>query len=562
MSAQIHHGQIQKTFSHSLVAPLSMLGEMKDRAGRVACKTPFYHWLLSSGQSPDQLSVRLSDPWVGQADLGRLMTQGVMRAHGASLPINHDFWRVSEEAPLWRDHIHGFCWLRDLRAAGGDAARRMARNFVDDWITRYDRWDAGIWRADLVGQRITMWLSFFDFFCGSADEAFQEKYFASLNRQARHLSRVFPAGLSGLPLLRAARGLIYAGLSFPGRDAWILQGFQSVLKEIPKQVTSDGLHASGAPENLLECAKILLDLRYALNRAGLPIPSMLTTSIEKMGPALRFFCYPDRKLGLYHGGQEGEIAEIDSVLSQIRGSKRPMKGSSLGGFERVMVGRSFLMMDHSSCPDSPFDQVWHSAPLSFEFMYGRDRIFTHCGGHPAHQDWQQILRHTAAHNAVVVNGRPVHDLRADYSVARDFAPIKCSRTENRQACLLEATHDGYLSSMGISHRRRLFLTDTGHDLRGEDTLMSSGGDMKSKEVALRFHLHPKVQVSQVHQDQDVVLTVPSGSSWRFYGVGAKLEVEESVYLGNGIRPVKTHQLVLKTALDGEALQVKWALQRE
>ncbi|MCB1550423.1 MAG: heparinase II/III family protein, partial [Alphaproteobacteria bacterium] len=354
----------------------------------------------------------------------------------------------------------------------------------------------------------------------------------------------------------------YAGLSFPGRDAWILQGFESVLKEIPRQITADGLHVSGSPENLLEYAKVLLDLRYALNRAGLPVPKVLQSAIERAGPALRFFCYPDRKLGLYHGGQEGDISEIESVLSQIRGSKRPMKGLSLGGFERVMVGRSFLMMDHSECPEAPFDQSWHSAPLSFEFMYGRDRIFTHCGGHPCQEDWQQILRHSAAHNALVVDGRPVHDIRHDHSVSRGSSVMKCKRTENRQACLLEASHDGYLVSQGITHRRRIFLTDSGHDLRGEDTLLSDIGLANPKPVTLRFHLHPKVQVSQVHQGQDVVLTLPSGSSWRFYGVGAKLAIEESIYLGSGIKPVKTRQLVLKAEMDGQDLQVKWALQRE
>ncbi|HNQ92833.1 MAG TPA: heparinase II/III family protein [Alphaproteobacteria bacterium] len=544
--------------------PLEFMGhvrELRQQAGRAACQTPFYNWLLSTGETPDQLSVRLSDPWAGDADLGRLMVHGVMRSRGVSLPMDRNFWATSEQQGHWQDHIHGFSWLRDLRAAGGDASRKLARSMVAKWIDVYDRFDAGIWRADVMGGRITMWLSFFDFFCGSADEEFQKNYFASLNRQARHLSRDFPAGLSGIPLLKAARGLIYAGLSFPGRDAWILQGFECVLKEIPKQVTKDGFHASMSPENLLDCAKICLDLRYALNRAGLPVPKILQEAIERMGPALRFMCYPDRKLGLHHGGQEGDASEIDLVLSQIRGSKRPMKGQSLGGFERVMLGRSFLMMDHGAAPLAPFDTEWHSAPLSFEFMYGRDRIFTHCGGHPAHDDWQQILRHTAAHNALVIDGRPVHDIREDHSVARGPSPISCVRTENRDACLLDASHDGYRAVQGIVHRRRLFLTDGGHDLRGEDTLSLDVAPETPKTATLRFHLHPKVQVSQVGDSQDVVLTLPSGSSWRFYGVGAMLEIEASAFLGYGIKPLKTRQLVLKAAVSEAETQIKWALQR-
>ncbi|MCB1559192.1 MAG: heparinase II/III family protein [Alphaproteobacteria bacterium] len=544
------------------VSFLGQIKTLKQQASHVVCRTPFYHWLLSSGEFPDRLNVRLSDPWAGNADYGRLMVGGVLRTHGSSLAMDQNFWSTSEVSDQWRPFVHGFSWLRDLRAAGGDSSRKLARQMVDYWLTHYDRWDAKLWNADVMGQRIAMWLSFFDFFCGSADEDFQTRYYCSLNRQARHLSRSFPAGLSGLPLLRAARGLIYAGLSFPGRDAWILQGFETVLKEIPKQVTGEGLHVSGSPENLLECARLLLDLRYALNRADLPVPKILQSAIERMGPALRFFCYPDRKLGLHHGGQEGEIHEIDSVLSQIRGSKRPMKGSSLGRFERVMIGRAFLMMDNSSCPVSPYDTFWHSSPLSFEFMYGRDRIFTHCGGHPTHDDWQQILRHTAAHNALVLDGRPVHSMRPDRTIDGHFADIVCERTENKQACLLDASHDGYLASHGVTHRRRLFLTDSGHDFRGEDSLTSVVERDGGYKVALRFHLHPKVQVSGVHDEQDVVLTLPSGSSWRFYGVGAKLSIEDSLYLGSGLKPQKTRQLVLTTQMTGGEIVVKWALQRE
>lgn len=539
---------------------INALGGMKKQAESVACKTPFYHWLLSSGDSPSQLSVKLADPWSGQADPGRLMVHGVLHAFGESLPLDARFWDTSETLAHWRQHVHSFVWLRDLRAAGGDSARRLARQMADAWMSRYDRWDAGIWQPDLMGKRISMWLSFYDFFCASADESFQDRYFATLNRQARHLSRSFPAGLSGLPLLEAARGLVYAGLSFPGREAWIFQGFDTILKEIPRQVTQDGTHISGSPSNLLEMARLCLDLRYALHRAELPVPQALQDAIERMGPALRFFCYPDRKLGLHHGGQEGQISEIDSVLSQIRGSRRPLKGSSLAGFERVMVGRSFLMLDHSAPPPSPFDTAWHSAPLSFEFMYGRDRIFTHCGGYPQSSDWEQILRHTAAHNTATIDGRPVHDFRNDFSIGKRSAAPQCTRTETRDACLLDGSHEGYKSSRGITHRRRLFLTDGGHDLRGEDSFDATSA-AADKCVTVRFHLHPRVQITASTGENELLLTLPSGSSWRFYNVGGTLDLEDSLYFGQGVKPRKTSQIVITAPVHAPLCQIKWALQR-
>lgn len=532
------------------------------QAMRATCSSPLYHWFISSGDCPQQLKLRLTDPWPGRPEIGQMMCRGVLMRGNQSIRLNNINWHTIAEHPVWGSVVHGFTWLRDLRAQGGDSARSIARQVFEEWMIVHDRWSANVWRADIMGQRLVMWLSFFDFFCGSADEDFQKKYFASLNAQARHLARIFPAQLHGVALLQAAQGLIYAGLSLPGRDAWIVQGFQAVLKEIPLQIRKDGTHISGSPESLLQTVQVLLDLRYALNRAGLPVPDVIQQAIERAGPALRFFVYPDRKFALFHGAQEGDADTIDAVLTQLRGSRRAVKGMVLSGVERVMQGRAILMVDAGHVPVAPYDRSYHSAPLSFEFMYGRDRVFANCGGHPTHEGWQQGLRHTAAHNALTLNNRPVHDFAVDGGILNPHGPICSVRRERKEACLIDVSHDGFLKRSGIEHARRFFLTEEGHDLRGEDTLTDRMGLGKINDVTIRFHLHPRVLVSGIEDNQSVVLTLPAGSVWHFHGVGATLKIEPSVYLGAGLKPQPSKQLVLTTQMTTSTTQVKWALQRE
>lgn len=541
--------------------PVRIFGDVKRQAGVAACGSGFYHWLLSKGQPPSRLNIKLTDPWPGQVDIGRMMNHGVMMQHGLSLKIDKNFWNNVDAHPAWQEIVHGFSWLRDLRASGGDTSRKLARQMVEDWLYRYDRWDATVWRADIMGQRIAMWISFYDFFCGSADEDFQKLYFASLHRQARHLSRIITSQLSGVSLLKAAEGLIYAGLSLSEEDNWTLRGFEIVLREIPKQIKKDGSHVSGSPENILKCAQILLDLRYALNRAHLPIPKAIQNALENMGMALRFFSYPDHKLALFHGGQEGEADVIDTTLSQIRTGKRAAKNTVIGGFERVMQGRAVLMIDTGTVPESPYDRLYHSAPLAFEFAYGRDRVFTNCGGHAFNSDWQQGLRHTAAHNTLTLFGKPVHEFLASGQISRPHSPICSMRRENKDTCLIDVSHDAFRANHGIDHKRRFFLSHQGQDLRGEETLFSRIPLTQPAPVAIRFHLHPRVQVVDVEENGDVILTLPSGSSWRFCAVGATLSLESTVFLGNGIKPAKSRQIVLSTSMTSDQLQVKWALQR-
>lgn len=541
--------------------PMTVLGNVKRQVGLAACGTGFYHWLLSKGDTPNQLRIKLTDPWPGQGDLGRMMTHGVLMQHGMSLKIDRNFWKNVDQTPAWQDTVHSFTWLRDLRAASGDIARKLARDLVADWLDLYDRWDATVWRPDIMGQRIAMWISFYDFFCGSADEDFQKRYFASLSRQARHLARSLPADLYGVPVLRAAEGLIYAGLSLSEEDNWTLLGFEIVLRELQKQIRKDGSHISGNPEDILECTKICLDLRYALNRAGLPVPKVIQDGLERMGSALRFFSYPDRKLALFHGGQESAAQMIDTALSQIRNTKRAAKHDVIGGFEKIVLGRSVLMIDTGTVPEAPYSRNYHSAPLAFEFVHGRDRIFTNCGGHPFSHDWQQGLRHTAAHNTLCLNDRPVHDFLSGGEIVRSHGPICSVRRENKDACLIDVSHDAYRMSHGIDHQRRFFLSNQGYDLRGEDSLLSKVPLAKPAPVAIRFHLHPRVQVVSVDDTGDIILTVPSGISWRFCAVGADTHLENSVFLGNGVKPVKTRQIVLTADMTTDSLRIKWGLQR-
>ncbi len=543
-----------------LADKMRVLQDWRKQAETAAHSSNIYNWLLSSGTLPRAFAVKMIDPWPGNIETGRNLCKGLFTAGGAAIPFAHDLWDETDQYPQWSSQLHGFTWLRDLRALGGDQARRLARQIVDRWIAQNDRWDAGIWKADILGQRITMWLSTYDFFCGSADERFQERYIGSLMRQTKHLSRVFPENLEGIKLLRAAKGLIFAGLAFPGRHAWAVQGFDCILQELPKQILKDGGHISRSPQMLVETLQIMLDLRCALYRSNLPVPDVLQKSIERAGQALKFFRYGDKKLGLFHGGQEDDPALLDAIQSQIISTGKCEQSLKDSGFERALIGRGLLVLDTGIIPQAPYDRAHHSAPLAFEFSYGRDRIFTNCGSHPSNADWQQVLRHTAAHNALTLNGRPVHDFGEEGSVLRPHSPIICTRADNKETCLIDATHDGYARA-GVSHRRRFYLSNQGYDLRGEETLSAKKVPSKARQVDIRFHLHPRVQINLTDDRSEAVLHLPGGSEWRFYAIGAELKLESSIHFGTGIRPAKTQQLVISAPMSAESLQIKWALQR-
>src|SRR3546814_1131249 len=74
------------------------------------------------------------------------------------------------------------------------------------------------------------------------------------------------------------------------------------------------------------------------------------------------------------------------------------------------------------------------------------------------------------------------------------AAVACRRDEADGSIWLETSHDGYLPVFGLTHHRRLFLSASGDDLRGEDRFTAeTSGAARPCDVALRFHLHPEVQ---------------------------------------------------------------------
>jgi uncharacterized heparinase superfamily protein len=540
---------------------MNILSHLKHRASAAAYGTSIYQWSLG-GQIPDRLAVIPPDPWPGDAANGRSMCQDVFSYQGEQLSAGGGTFEPQGASPVWCDFIQSFEWLRDLRSLGGDVGRRQARVMILAWIDRYGNWNEKAWRADLTGRRVAIWLALYDFFAASADDVFQTNYLASLLRQARHLSRSLPGALGGLGLLQGIKGLAYAGLAFEGREHWLEQSLGLLEHETKKQILSDGGHISRSPAQLLDAMRIYIDMRSALQAGQYPVPDFIQHAIDRMAQAMRFMRYSDRGFAHFHGAQEGDRALMDMAQMVANAHGRVLRSLPDTGFERVTIGRSLLMVDTGRAPVWPYDEKAHAAPLSFEFCYGKERVFVNCGIHPTNPEWQDSLRGTAAHNTLTIDHRNACEIRKDGHFGRRTRNVVVTREDINGASLVDGVHDGYVPMNGISHRRRLYLSDQGHDLRGEETLTCSVGLSKPVDISIRFHLHPRVLVSLVRGKKDALLRLPGGAGWRFTQTGGTISLENSVYLGEGGRPRKTKQLVITARMETDLGQFKWALQRE
>jgi uncharacterized heparinase superfamily protein len=289
------------------------------------------------------------------------------------------------------------------------------------------------------------------------------------------------------------------------------------------------------------------------------VPEAVQHAIDRMTPTLRFFRHGDGGLALFNGAQEGEAVLIDTVLGQADARGRPLKSTPHIGFERITAGRTCILMDTGLPPAPGVDDHAHAGTLSFEMSIGRERLVVNCGAHPGDQGpWRAALAATAAHSTLTIDDINSSGVNDEGGLSRRPGKVQVDRQDGDAGTLVDAHHDGYRDRGGMVHHRRLFLAESGEDLRGQDRLVGAAGH----DFSVRFHLHPGVRVAVLEDEAALLLRLPSGALWKFRATGAEIETTDSIYLGQGADPRPTTQIVLRgVTLSGETL-VKWGLRRE
>jgi len=550
------------------------LADLPRTLRRAAWASPLYS--LALGRTvPRDLRLVPADPWPGDADRGQALLAGRYDFAGTLTEGEEPLWLPYGAEPAYVAALHGFEWLRDLRAVGGDAARRHARRLVDAWIARHDRWHPTVWRADILGTRIATWLGTHDFFCASADDAFQDRVFAALARQLRHLMRDAPGEAEGVGRIAALKGLVFGLLAVPGGEARLPRALAQLAREVDGQILPDGGHVSRDPARLATALRHLAELRTALRAARVEMPESLQHAIDRMAPAVRFFRHGDGGLALYHGGGEVGALMVDTVLTQADARGRPLKSARHSGFERLLAGRTLVLVDVGVPPPGAAATA-HASPLAFEMSCGRERVVVNCGAWPGPfsgyggASWASALRGTPAHSALTLSDTDAVPIAAGPVPTAVPGPVrppvilKAERREEDGATAVEARHDGYVPAFGLVHGRRLALSAAGDALTGEDVLSvpaDGPGHRGGMRFAVRFHLHPGCQVSLTGSAGSALIRLPGGTGWWFDAEGAPLSVEDSLYFGTGDRR-RTVQLVIGGLTDPEGLHLTWRLRRD
>lgn len=558
------------------------LNPITDKLREMAYATRTYQNWLSRTEA-DTLALVPTDIWPGQASLGQMCLSddfglGVDGAE-AEPALLFELRRPATAIDAAYDmRLHEGAWLRDLRALGGDEARRRARQLINAWLDRFANWDAVSWALPTLGARIANWLALHDFYCASADDTFRARVFATLAAQTRHLALAMPAQLSGYQLLKALKGLIYGGLCLPEMENHADKALDILLSRIDTLLTPDGLMRERAPLVQMLALRDLVDIRNLLRQAGIASPPQLERTIDAMAPALRCMRYGDGGLALFHGGDEGQSVVIEALLQQTGTRSRSRTSVADSGYERAACSRALLLVDTGTPPPPGYDDIAHAGIGAFEFSVGRERLLVNCGSlarlhqqsrtgqSNGSQAWRQALAASAAHTTTVLGDTNAVEvlpvglgLAAGQPVSVQSVRDETQDENGAQLTRISLTHNAYAARYGVICQRTLALRQDGQALYGEEELRGAVG----VTYAVRFHLHPSVQVSLIQDGRAALLKLPSGQGWRFRSAaGTPVLLASSIYAGDGVTHRPTRQLILEGKMTTDLTRIGWSLIRE
>lgn len=527
------------------------------RLAQPVYESGLYHLTLGKRSAGD-LQLPSPEPWPGDAQAGLLLLNDEFRFAGEVVRGPKPIGNPIGAGEGWREIVNSFAWLNDLRSVGGPSARNLARQLIMRWIDENERYDAFAWRADILAARLRNILLNHSYLEVNSDALFRSQLLLSLSRQAEHLSRALPDGLAGAAHVKAIISLMLVGLMLPRGEKWLQKGQALLGPTLAAQILADGGHVERSPQVMLEVLQHLIDLRDVYGTAGTKLPDGLTMAINNLGSVLLMLSHGDAVLAGFNDTPELEPAHVLRTIERSGEKLRPLNQLPLTGFQRLERGKTVVIMDCGASPRHGLDAHAHAGTLSFELAHDDERMMVNCGAHPWSKEWGLVQRTTAAHSTLIVDNTNSAMLLPHGGLALRPTVVTCRREETDGQIWLDTSHDGYEEGFGLIHRRKLYLSADGHDFMGEEHLVGPGGN----SYALRFHLHPQVNVSVTQNGQAAFIKMPKGSGWRLRVDGADLALAESVHIGLGGQVRRSQQIVVIGTIDTDQTQIRWLLQRE
>jgi uncharacterized heparinase superfamily protein len=524
---------------------------------------------LKHGKNPLKLVAVPRDHVTGDRQRGEALLAGRFAVGSEAIALKDlDFASVGTREPA-AAQLQGFSWLRDLAAAASrERGARFAEAMVGRWLLAHGTRVDDAWAAQLWGERILFWTAYAPYILSSSDGGYRSALLNTLARGARHVEATADKVPAGLDRVTAWCGAVAAGLLMQGGVPRLARGEAGLARALASAQFDDGGLISRSPfEQILLVDRLGL-VRGCYQAAKQTIPEAIEAAAQAALAALHGVTMGDGALSSWQGCNPWQPGRLIALIEGCGLRARPLRQARGWGYQRMSALGTIVVVDAAPPPPQKIAEHGSASTLAFELSDGGQRLVVNCGGPgPMPTDLPEELvrglRSTAAHSTLVVADTNSTNILADGSLGKGVEDVAIDRREDNDSSRLEASHDGYVRSFGLMHKRSLMLGNDGKELRGADQLVGKGRKKirESAPYAARFHLAPGVEATITADGMGAILRSKGAPPWNFRCRGGNLVTEESLWIDGRGQPQRTTQLVIVGEISALGGEIGWQFRR-
>lgn len=519
-------------------------------------------------------------PPKGDRSAGIALRAGHFLVHGVKAPIAQLDYSSSSTGltPPFVPVVHGFGWLADLAAsAPREQCVATAERIASTWLAANPVPAKGpAWEVGQVGHRLLAWLVHAPLILSDQQTGLRARMLEAVDATARWLDRNVNRAEDGLDEVAGWSAITAAGLLLPLGKPRRLYGEAGLLKALGEMVAEDGGILSRSPAAQMDAIALLTDLLACYRAVDRNPPQALSVMLELLVPPMLSLRHGDGGLGSWQGANAISADRVASLIEASGVRSRPLKDVRHWGYQRMKGGKTVVQFDAAPPPKARHARWGCASTLAFEMSDGDHRLIVNCGGSalagglvPARIE--QGLRASAAHSTLVLDNANSTAVLINGKLGKGVEQVEVERrmhgAGDKESTRVEASHDGYASRFGLTHRRILMLKADGTELRAEDILQPQAKKGKRGKIAyaLRFHLGASVEARLAEDRRGASLSLPNGNLWQFRiagdETGASVLLEESLWVDGEGRPHPTQQLVIEGMTSRGGGHFSWLLKK-